>query len=463
MSALSSLRGRGVGNGIGDGLVLVLSAGATLLAVLLVAIASLGGMFALVAILMAGSLMVLAALGNERTGFLALMGAFFTAPWYKGFAPSPGSIVTGTDLLFVVGFGLLFPQLIGKRVHLPIAYLIGVLTVLTAGLVSSVFSEQALASFMALVFWMTVMIGLPLAIALWGPPGRWVDLLACSFVAGQMFSLAAGIAKGNRALGRDAGLSTHPNYLAQAGLLSIALLLYLWHRHHGKSWFINAALLGAAAVCSASVILSGSRAGTLVVAVLILMVPIVERSAVKGFALALLGALLIVAFPLIAGSAGEGSSIARLGGDKSAEFSNSARTLGLEGGLARFFAHPLRGDGIVDLYEIHNNFLEVAVSIGIFGLAGYLLVLFAFARPLFGSGEFRRLSYAVWGYIGFGATVPSLYDRSIWAVVALSVVAMTEFERRKHVDTHEGPHAFGDDGPTPTEELVLVNNSGDPQ
>jgi hypothetical protein len=226
---------------------------------------------------------------------------------------------------------------------------------------------------------------------------------------------------------------------------------------------ITAALLGATAICGASVIMSGSRAGTVVVAVMVLMVPFIERSAVTGFALALLGSLTLLLYPLIADAAGPGSSIARLGGDKTAQYSNTERTLGLDEGIARFFQHPFRGTGIVDLYEIHNNFLEVAVAIGIFGLAGYLIVLFAFARPLFGSGEYRRLAFGVWGYIGFGATVPSLYDRSIWAVVALSVVAMTEFERRSRAETKTGPHTRGDDGPTKTEELVLAKNSGDPQ
>ena len=170
--------------------------------------------------------------------------------------------------------------------------------------------------------------------------------------------------------------------------------------------------------------MSGSRAGTVVVAVLLLMVPVVERSAFTGFLVAAGAALLLLGLPFLAGRRGRGSVLARLGGDTSAQYSNSARSLGLEAGIARFFEHPLRGTGLVDLFEIHNNFVEVAVAIGVFGLAGYLLVLYAFARPLLGTGEHRRLELRVWGYIGFGATVPSLYDRSVWAVVALSVVAM---------------------------------------
>jgi hypothetical protein len=192
-----------------------------------------------------------------------------------------------------------------------------------------------------------------------------------------------------------------------------------------------------------------------VVAVLILMVPVVERSALTGFLFAALGALTFLVLPFVAGYAGEGSSIARLAeGDTSARYSNTERTLGIAEGIDRFFDHPLRGTGLIELYEIHNNFLEVVVAIGIFGLVGYLMVLYTFARPLFSLGEYRRLCYCVWGYIGFGATVPSLYDRSIWAVMALSVVAMIEHERRRldrGSDGRSGPggpgHPAGPVGP----------------
>ena len=271
---------------------------------------------------------------------------------------------------------------------------------------------------------MIVMLGLPVAFALWGPLGRYIDLLAASFVAGQVFSLVVGVVQGKEAQGRHAGLSTHPNYLAQAGVFSICLLIYLSYRQLSRSLLVTIALTGAGAACVTSILMSGSRAGTVVLAVLVLLIPVVERSAVTGFLVAAAGALFLLALPVIAEKAGNDSVFARLGGDKSAEFSNSARTLGLEAGIARFFEHPLRGTGLVDLFDIHNNFVEVAVSIGVFGLTGYLLVLFAFARPLAGRGEFRRLSYVAVGYIGFGATVPSLYDRSVWAVMALSAVAM---------------------------------------
>ncbi len=170
------------------------------------------------------------------------------------------------------------------------------------------------------------------------------------------------------------------------------------------------------------------------------MIPLVERRPLTYFVFATLIALAIAALPVIADIAGRGSSIDRLLGGGGARQSDTARTLGLDEGIDRFLANPLLGSGLIDLFDIHNNFVEVAVAIGVFGTAGYLCVLYAFARPLFGSGSLRRLSYPVWAYIGFGATVPSLYDRSAWTVIGLTVVAMAEFERRRTARDVTEPH-----------------------
>jgi hypothetical protein len=417
---------------------------AAVLAALLVYVSTLGLVFMICAIGAAILVAMLAFLGADRMGYLLLLGAFFTAPSYKGFAPSEGAPVTGTDLLFVAAFGLLLPTLMQGKVRLPTLYFLGVGLVLSTGLISSALSSDPLISFISLTFWMMVMIGLPVAISLLAPSGKLVDLMAAMFIAGQLFSMAYGIARGYVAQGRHAGFSTHPNYFAQAGMLALALCIYLGYRHRNRLLLL---IVPAAAACGVSVILSGSRAATLVVAVLVLMVPVVERSALTGFLLAALGALGFLLLPFIAGYAGSGSSIARLAsGDTSARYSNSERSLGIGEGIDRFFDHPLRGTGMIELYEIHNNFLEVAVAIGIFGLVGYLMVLYTFARPIFSLGEYRRLAYCVWGYIGFGATVPSLYDRSIWAVMALSVVAMIEHERLRLEPRARGPRGPGDPG-----------------
>jgi O-antigen ligase len=436
-STLRRSRGRlaihGTSNGVATPLV-YLSAAAV--AALLVYLSTLGMIFAIIAVGLAGLIALLAIIGSTRMGYLFLMAAFATAPMYKALAPSPGAPVTATDLLFVAAFGLLVPNLLRGTVRLPTLYFVGVGLVLVTGLIASAFSVDPKTSLISLMFWMIVMLGLPVAFALLAPSGTLVSLMAASFVAGQIFSLAYGTAKGDDFQGRHAGYSTHPNYYAQAGMLALALLLYLGYRHRGRLLVL---ILPAVGLCAATVVLSGSRAATVVVAVLVLMVPVVERSALTGFLLAILGALGLLLLPVVAGIGGEGSSLARLAGGTSSSYSNSERTNGLKAGLDRFFEHPFLGNGLIDLFDVHNNFLEVGVAVGIFGLAGYLMVLYAFARPIVSLGQYRRLSYGVWAYIGFGATVPSLYDRSVWAVVALSVVAVVEHEHRRLERAASGP------------------------
>jgi hypothetical protein len=391
----------------------------------------------LIAIGIAGFVCVIAILGPEKTGIIILMGGFFTAPWYKGASPSPASPVTATDLLLFFGFALLLPRILAGRLRLPLVYWYGVLIVLTTGMIASAASVRPTESYLNLTFWMIVMIGLPVAFSMWGPSLTVIDLLASSFVVGQVFSFVLGYLRGYVGQGRHAGMATHPNFFAEGGMLALALLIYLAYRHFGKSALWSAAIVAGVVVCGGTVYLSGSRAAIVVVAVLVLMIPVVERRALTTVVFAGFIGLGIVAVPLIADFAGNESAIGRLLGGGGSSQSNTARTLGLNEGIDRFLGNPFVGDGLVDLFDIHNNFVEVAVAIGVIGTFGYLLVLYAFARPILGRGELRRISYPVWAYIGFGATVPSLYDRSSWTCIGLSVVAMVEFERLRR-ERHQG-------------------------
>jgi hypothetical protein len=421
----------------------------TFLALALVFLGSRESLIAtLIAIGLAALVCVLAVIGPEKTGVLVLMGGFFTAPWYKGASPSPASPVTATDLLLFFGFALLLPRVLTGKLRLPLVYWLGALIVLLAGMVASAASVDPRESYLSLFFWMVVLIGLPVAFSMWGPSLVVIDLLASSFVVGQIFSFVLGYLKGYVAQGRHAGMATHPNFFAEGGMLALALLIYLAYRHFGKSTLWTVAIAAAVVVCGGTVYLSGSRAAIVVVAVLVLMIPVVERRALTTVVFAGAIALTIVALPLIADLAGRESAIGRLLGGGGASQSNTARTLGLDDGIDRFLANPFVGDGLVDLFDIHNNFVEVAVAIGIFGTFGYLMVLYAFARPILGRGELRRISYPVWAYIGFGATVPSLYDRSSWTCIGLSVVAMVEFERLRR-QRHEGLAPDQEPGDTP--------------
>ncbi len=402
--------------------------GMVLLAVALVTLASQGLIAIIVACGIAAYALLLAFFGRERTAIFTVMLAFATAPMYKGLAPSAGSLVTATDGLMALGVMLLVPSLVHKRAELPGTFLAGGTIVFVMGCIASAICASPVKSMMTLILWVAVMIGLPAIFAIWRPTDLVVDLLCWSYVFGQMVSLAFALVHGPVSQGRYSGLATHFNYFAQGALIALCILLYQFYRY--RQWLVRIVLVVAGAGCGASIYLSGSRAAMLVAAVLVLMIPVVERSAIIGFAYAIGGALFVIAIPILIDISGESSSLGRLLGGNSSNLSDQARALGRKTGIERFFDQPFLGTGLIDLFDIHNMYLEIAAGIGIFGLVGLLLVLFTFARPLFSDVPHRRLLYVAWAFIGFGATVPGFYDRSIWLPLALGVVAVMEYRQR---------------------------------
>lgn len=397
-----------------------LTAGCVLLTAALVLLATSGDIVEVaVAVGIAAFIALLACLGTTKVGIVVLMAAFATAPAYKGLVPEADP-VTPTDALLVVGFGLLLPEMFKNKLRLPLTYVIGIIVVVIFGMLATLMSARPLESVFALAFWLVVMVGLPLGILLWRPSGPVIQLLAWTYVLGHMASWAGGIATGKITGGRHYGMTNHPNYFAEAGIMAIALLIYLFFEH--RAWLARTIVMGAAVVVGLSVLMSGSRGATLVVAVLVLMIPIVERSALTGFFYAVVGATLVAALPYLLEITGNTSAIDRLLGGGTSSGSDVARSNGLESGWDRFWASPWFGDGLIDLFDIHNNLLEVAVGIGIFGLMGFLLVLFAFARPLFDAVPHRRLCYTMWAYLGWGLLIPSLYDRTLWVPICLSAI-----------------------------------------
>lgn len=391
---------------------------------------------------------LLATLGTTKVGIITLMGAFATAPAYKGLLPAADP-VTPTDAMLLVGFGLLLPEMLKNKLRLPLVYIIGVSIVFSFGMIATVMSDRSLESAFALAFWLVVMVGLPIAVVVWRPSGRVIQLLAWTYVIGHLGSWAGGIVTGKITGGRHYGMTNHPNYFAEAGIMAIALLIYLFFEH--RAWLARTLVMGAAVVVGVSILLSGSRGATLVVAVMVVMIPLVERSAITGFVYALVGALLVAAAPFLLDITGNTSAIDRLLGGGSSSGSDTARSAGLQSGWDRFWASPWFGDGLIDLFDIHNNLLEVAVGIGIFGLFGFLLVLFALARPLFENVPHRRLCYTVWAYMGWGLLIPSLYDRTLWVPMCLAAICWVA-GRDENVEADEGTAALTT--PTPPNAMA---------
>ena len=368
---------------------------------------------------------VLAVVGRERMVVLVMLAVFATAPMYKGIAASPSAPITPTDMLLGVAVLLAAPTLITRRANLPFPYVIGLVVVLVVGFVASLLSIAPAESLLNLVQWTYVLAILPIFYVMWRPSGRVVRALVWGYVGGHLVSTGWAIIDGPLTNDRYLGLAHHPNAFAIGGMMSVAGLLYLWSEH--RSALARAGIAVAGLLCLWSVLASGSRASTLVIAGLILMIPFVERSALQGFTLAGLGALAVLSLPILADLAGEGSALARLTGAGDAGLADRERDAARESGFELFFEQPLIGHGFLDANLIlHDNLLEVAVAAGIFGLLGYLVMMFTLARPIIGFGRYRRLCYFVWAYLGVGAAIPSLWDLAIWVPMTLAFLAAVE-------------------------------------
>jgi hypothetical protein len=378
-----------------------------------------GATLGLVAIGLILAMLGLVIAGPERFGVLALGIAFATAPVYKRLAPA-GSNVTPTDLALVAGFALMLPRLLRNKFKLPVEYILAGAVIFATGLIGSFVAEVPLYALVAVFFWLATMFMLLIGIHLWNPTSGEIRAMAWLFVVGQGFSFAYGIVTGASAGGRFYGLTIHPNYFAEAGLCSLALLLHLTTVTPQKwKWVVWAAM----AFSVYTIFISGSRAGMLGLGAILAIIPIVERSAVRVYFLALGGAGIAVYLSQNTALLTHGA-IGRLLGHGTASGSDEARTQGLRYGWNRFLDHPISGSGLVDLFDVHNNYLEAAIGVGIFGFAAFLVVLFTLVRPLLTMHPLRRLSYPVFAYGVFGATTPSLYDRTFWVAMCLSIVAV---------------------------------------
>jgi O-antigen ligase len=200
--------------------------------------------------------------------------------------------------------------------------------------------------------------------------------------------------------------------------MAVCLCIFLFYEVDRRfRWMV----VGALGLSMASVFVSGARASLLCVAVTFVLWPVVERTAMSMYAMLSAGAVILATANVVLANAPRGSALARLQGEGSASGSDLARKLALEDGLHRFWQAPLRGNGFNDILQIHNVYVEVAVGGGILALAGFLFVLAGLVGPLFRPGVPNRLGYLGVSYAAFAMIGPTLYDRVLWAALALAV------------------------------------------
>jgi O-antigen ligase len=389
----------------------------------LVALACQGTLLAGAALVVAALSTALVSFGVERLGAGFLVLALLTAPMNSVRPSSSASFVTMSDLLFVVGAALLAPRLLRGRLWLPTKYVVGAFLLLTVGVVSSVVAaDHPALSLNLLGRLVAASMVLPVVFMLWAPSARMVDVLAGAYVVGQTLSVLYAVVAGPADNGRYEGLTVHPNFFAMCAITAIALLLHLLHRvPRVWRWLLFVAI----AVNAYGAVLSGSRMGLGLLVVLAIAYPLIERSALSMYAVATLGVTSLLVANAVLVHAGAGSALNRLQGDATASTSDSIRADQLHTAFAAIRHSPVIGNGFENALDAQNIYLQVAVSAGILGLIGFLLMFAAIIEPLFQRGPMHRLGYAAFAYAVGGLLTASLWDRMVWAGLSLSLLAAT--------------------------------------
>lgn len=397
---------------------------AVLLVLLVLGVASNQLLLAIAALALAVAITVLIGVGPEKMGIGLMVIGMFSAPMNAlGLAGN----IDVSDIFFVLAFGLLLPRMLTTgRPGLPPLYVVGASILFVGGIITSLLSPDIPASIIGFVKIVAATMILVFVLNLLKPQGRLLDVLAWAYVYGQAVSTAYGLVRhgATHAQGRGVGLTTQPNFYGLGGQISYALLIFLFYRVQPKNRWI---VLGAMAVVGYSVIDSGSRASLLCCGLVTLLWPIVERSAMAWYVIISGGVAAFLGANALLSAIGQENILERLSGNTSAVYSDQARSNLLSQGWALFLKHPIQGNGWAKdtLLAFHNAYLEVAVGGGVITLIGFVLVIAALVRPLFQQGEPNRLAYAGVSYAAFGLIGPTLYDRIVWAALALILVSYT--------------------------------------
>lgn len=377
---------------------------------------------AIAAVVVAVLVLGLATLGLGRTAqTLVILGALL-APMNDLTAPGGASFVTAADAAFALGFLLMMPDLLARELRLPPAFLIGVAGVGSIALISSLLSENPALSLNSTARLLIGAFGLAVLISWWAPGRKKVVALAWAYVLGNIVSVGYGIVDGPALNdGRLFGLTEHPNIFGLCSLLAMGLIPFLISQTDPEHRWIPVV---AGFVCMYGIWVSGSRGALAALIAVALVYPMLRRSIPA--ALALLGVFAVgVAFsePLLT-STSSGNALGRLLGSGSADASNTEREQLADQAVEQFLSNPVLGVGLAEVLAAHVIYLQIAAGLGVIGLTFYLLALWATARPaMVLSPPFNLLALPALAYGTLGFVTPVLWDRYIWIVLALSLLA----------------------------------------
>lgn len=418
-----------------------------LLTAALTALASQSLLLGIAAVVLAAGFALVAVLGAEVVGFGALMLASAFGPLD---ALRIGGPLTAADLFYGLGFLLLVPRRINQRVMLPSGFGLAIAGLAAVTVLTTVSSGAPGQSANEGIRLMIAVVMLPLGLAIYRPSLFRIDLLAWSYIAGELVNTVAAIV-GPEAQGRRIGLTQHPDYLGMDGSFGCCLALYLATRPGHEYDKQRPWAWSAAGICAISVLVSGSRTALLAVFVIAIFYPIVERTFSSVTILAVGGLAGVLSAAWIAETFGSGSALTRLfHGGLSSQYSDQARSQNFAVSWHQYLKHPIWGEGFRKTdYLTHNVLLQIPLALGIPGLIFFLLLIWSLVRILFVGGRLKGLGYAAIAYASMLPTTPAIWDRNIWSALGLAVLATGAYTTRTGTagpepepepDSHPHPH-----------------------
>lgn len=378
--------------------------------------------------IIAGAMIVLATLlfvlGMEKFGTCVIWLAMFTAPMTAVVLPG-ASIVTAADFCCVVGFSLLFPIIVRKHLWVPWQFGVGSLVFFTLGMIVSFRVPVPFASIDLNLRVTAATILMPLAFAWWAPRGRKLFWIVAAYPLGQCFNVVYAVLQGpTLGNGRYKGLTEQPTAFGYASLLALCVIPFLMVSVQRKyRWMAGPAAL----ILIYGIWISGSRASLLVLAILVVLYPLLERSLKAAYVVAFLGVIGMAMFQRILDQNGGSNALARLFGGSGSGGSDEARIDGLMDAFHVFEKHPIFGAGYeFDTFLAHNIYMQVLTCVGVVGFVAFMLILWAFAIPLFtGRQPYRLLAYPAVAYIVVGPITPNLGSRYVGIMLAVSLIGAT--------------------------------------
>ncbi|MGI9084583.1 MAG: O-antigen ligase family protein [Aeromicrobium sp.] len=367
-------------------------------------------------------LLGLVSLGLSRTAeALVLLGALLV-PMNDLHTSGAASFVTAADAAFVLGFTLMIPDLLGRQLRLPPAFVIGVAGVGTTALISSMLSEDPASSLNSTARLVVGAFGLAVLIAWWGPELKKVVVLAWAYVLGNVASVGFAMLGGSAtADGRRVGLTEHPNIFGLCALLGLSLVPFLISQT-ARSYRWLPALMGA--VCLGGIWTSGSRGALAALLVVAVIFPLLSRSVPAALGLLAGFAVMLALSERLLSETSSGNALGRLLGQGSASGSDEAREQIAEFTLGQFRDNPILGVGLADVLDAHIIYLQVIAALGIVGLAFFLLVIWGVVQPaVVTAPPYAFLALPALSYATLGWVTPVMWDRYIWVALAVSLLA----------------------------------------